>query len=85
MLPDWIPDNALSYLAHTAGGLPLRAVARARGCHASTVMRHVRRVEAWREDPLIDEALEHIARTHSSESVRVAASRELSPMPSPAG
>jgi hypothetical protein len=84
MLPDWIPDNALSYLAHTAGGLPLRAVARARGCHASTVMRHVRRVEAWREDPLIDEALEHIARTHSSESVRVAASRELSPMPSPA-
>jgi hypothetical protein len=82
-LPDWLPDHALSYLAHTAGGLPLRVVARARGCHASTIMRHVRRVEAWRDDPLIDEALEHLARQHSSDSVRSAVSRELSSMPSP--
>ena len=50
-----------------AAGLPLRALARARGCHASTVLRQVRRIEAWRDDPLVDEALERIARDHAAE------------------
>ena len=65
MIPGWLPEGALAYLAHTAGGLPIRAVARARGCHASTILRQVRRIEAWRDDPLIDEALERIARDHA--------------------
>ena len=62
MIPAWLPDAAATYVAHTGGGQPLRALARAKGCHASTVMRQVRRVEAWRDDPLIDEALERLIR-----------------------
>ena len=70
MIPGWLPEGAVAYLAHTAAGLPIRAVARARGCHASTVLRQIRRVEAWRDDPLIDEALERIAREHAAELAR---------------
>ena len=83
MIPGWLPDGAVAYLAHTAEGLPIRAVARARGCHASTVLRQIRRMEAWRDDPLIDEALERIAREHAADlSARV--SKELPSMPQPA-
>lgn len=56
-LPNWLPDAVLVYLSHTAEGVSLRELARQRGAHASTVMRQVRRCEAMREDPLIDEAL----------------------------
>lgn len=65
MIPGWLPEAALTYLAHTSGGQPLRAIARAKGCHASTVLRQVRRVEAWRDDPLVDEALERIGQAHA--------------------
>ena len=83
MIPAWLPEVAVTYLAHTQAGMPIRALARARGCHASTVLRQVRRVEAWRDDPLIDEALERLARTHHPDSVRSAVSKEPS-MPMPA-
>ncbi len=83
MIPGWLPDVAVTYVAHTAGGLPLRALARARGCHASTVMRQIRRVEAWRDDPLVDEALERLARIHAAECAATV-SKESPPMPSPA-
>lgn len=56
-LPNWLPDAVLVYLTHTAEGVSLRELARQRGAHASTVMRQVRRCEAMREDPLVDEAL----------------------------
>jgi hypothetical protein len=59
-IPAWLPELAVTYLAHTSGGLGIRALARARGCHASTVLRQVRKVEAWRDDPLVDEALDRI-------------------------
>ncbi len=55
--PAWVPGDARAYLEHTHRGLPMRAVARATGCHASTVLRHVRRLESRRDDPLVDEAL----------------------------
>lgn len=55
--PDWLPDGARLYLSHTSQGLSLRALARREGCHASTVLRHVRRFENRRDDPLVDEAL----------------------------
>ena len=42
------------YLAHTEGGESLRALAGATGTHCSTVTRAVRRVEAKREDPLVE-------------------------------
>jgi len=35
----------------------MRALARARGGHASTILRQVRRLETRRDDPLVDEAL----------------------------
>lgn len=62
-IPAWVPEVAATYLAHVSQGLPLRELARAKGCHASTVLRQVRRVEALRDDPLVDEALERVAKT----------------------
>ncbi|NEY89042.1 DUF6456 domain-containing protein [Tabrizicola oligotrophica] len=61
-LPDWLPDAVRLYLDHTADGLSLRALARRDGCHASTVLRTVRRYEKRREDPLLDEALDALVR-----------------------
>jgi len=60
-LPVWVPHIVQNYLDHTATGTSIRAVARARGHHASTVLRHVRHLENRRDDPLIDEALEALA------------------------
>ena len=56
-LPSWVPSGALYYLAHTENGRPIRALARAAGCHASTVLRQIRKVELRRDDPLVDAAL----------------------------
>jgi hypothetical protein len=63
MLPTWLPGAVRLYLDHTEDGLSLRALARRDGCHASTVMRTVRRYERRREDPLMDEALDALARS----------------------
>ncbi|MBV7379454.1 DUF6456 domain-containing protein [Maritimibacter dapengensis] len=56
-LPDWVPDPVKTYLAHLEGGNSFRHIARKRGCHASTIMRQVRRTEGLRDDPLADAAL----------------------------
>ena len=56
-LPAWVPPNVSLYLRHTATGLSLRALAREQGCHASTILRQVRRLENRRDDPLVDNAL----------------------------
>ena len=63
-LPVWVPDAARLYLSHTGSGRSLRALARDTGCHASTVLRQVRRVEARREDLLVDLALDHLGAIH---------------------
>jgi hypothetical protein len=60
--PDWVPAGARLYLSHTAAGLSMRALARRTGCHASTVLRHVRRLENRRDDPLVDDALTRLDR-----------------------
>jgi hypothetical protein len=65
-LPSWLPELAVTYLAHTCGGLAIRALARAKGCHASTILRQVRKVEAWRDDPLVDEALDEMERAFAA-------------------
>lgn len=49
--------DAAVYLAHTGGGESLRALAEATGTHPSTVLRRVRRVEARRDDPLVESML----------------------------
>lgn len=59
--PSWVPDPARRYLAHTALGTPIRDLARAAGCHASTVLRQVRKIEAQREDALLDAGLRQLA------------------------
>ncbi|MBA3324435.1 MAG: helix-turn-helix domain-containing protein [Rhodobacteraceae bacterium] len=79
-MPDWLPDLAITYLAHTSAGVPIRVIARAKGCAASTVLRQVRKVEAWRDDPLIDEALERLGRTHASHCAEVSVNQEFPPM-----
>ena len=61
-LPSWVPAAARLYLSHTEQGQSLRALARAEGVHASTVMRQVRQFESRRDDPLVDQALSRLAR-----------------------
>ncbi|MGR3546983.1 MAG: DUF6456 domain-containing protein [Roseovarius sp.] len=59
-MPGWVPHGALHYLAHTETGAPIRALARQAGCHASTIMRQIRRIETRRDDPLVDAALRRL-------------------------
>ncbi|WP_243697936.1 DUF6456 domain-containing protein [Rhodovulum bhavnagarense] len=59
--PSWLPRGARWYLAHIEQGLSMRMLAQQAGCHASTVQRAVRRIEARRDDPLIDSALDRLA------------------------
>ena len=86
-LPVWMPVGMRHYLTHVNAGISIRAIARAEGVNPSTVLRAVRKVEARRDDPLVDEALKDLAapfeenamsrhtanriRTHEQESRRV--------------
>lgn len=63
-VPRWVPEGARRYLAHTEAGRSIRDLARGAGCHASTVMRQIRKVELRRDDPLVDAALHTLAATH---------------------
>ncbi|MCX7565369.1 DUF6456 domain-containing protein [Sulfitobacter sp. F26169L] len=56
-LPCWVPQSVQNYIDHTEMGVPIRALARKQGCHASTVLRQIRRVETLRDDPLVDGVL----------------------------
>ncbi|MFY0680017.1 MAG: helix-turn-helix domain-containing protein [Thalassovita sp.] len=60
MLPGWVPQAAHHYLAHTEDGLSMRLLARQAGCHASTVMRQIRKLECRRDDQLVDQALRRL-------------------------
>ncbi len=64
-LPVWLPETVRLYLDHTEVGISFRELARREGCHASTVLRKVRRYENRRDDPLMDEALSALAYTSS--------------------
>jgi hypothetical protein len=57
-LPGWVPDAARHYLSHIEMGHPIRALARSAECHASTILRQIRRLETRRDDPLVDDALD---------------------------
>ncbi|ROU04406.1 helix-turn-helix domain-containing protein [Histidinibacterium lentulum] len=61
-MPGWVPDAVGHYLAHVDGGIPIRALARRIDVHASTVLRQIRRIEARRDDPLVDGGLRRLAR-----------------------
>lgn len=53
------------YIDHVENGISLRKIARRDGVHPSTVLRRIRKIEARREDPLLDDILTRIsAQTH---------------------
>ncbi len=57
------------YLRHVEGGESIRALARETGCHASTILRRIRRFEARRDDPLVDRAVERAAGNRKSHAL----------------
>lgn len=61
--PTWLPASLVAYLAHIEFGVPIRAIGRARACHASTISRQISRWEQLRDDRLIDEALNGLVKT----------------------
>ena len=63
-VPAWVPMPALRYLAHIEAGLPIRELARSAGCHASTILRQIRKLENRRDDLLVDEALRRLGGLH---------------------
>lgn len=70
-LPVWLPEATRNYLQHVACGQSIRHIARERDGVASTVLRQVRRIEARRDDPLLDEglsALTAVAQTLAGEA-----------------
>jgi len=67
-LPTWVPEEACRYLDHTEAGRSIRQLARSAGCHPSTVLRQIRKIETRREDPLVDEALDRLATNHYAAS-----------------
>lgn len=78
-LPSWVPKSAGIYLQHTLLGTSIRSVARSIQSHPSTVLRQIRRLEAMRDDPLVDAALSSLENSpvgHAKE-----AQKEFSDMP----
>ena len=69
IIPKWVPQAAQRYLRHTKQGISIRAVARDAGCHASTILRQIRRYENRRDDPLVDEALRVLGHQHFSKTL----------------
>jgi hypothetical protein len=82
-VPDWVPEGARDYLAHVAAGQSLRAIAKANGTAPSTICRRVRRIEALRDDPLIDEALDALAALAATGGGREETLQELTHMTAP--
>ncbi len=60
-VPAWVPSDVRNYVFHTEMGQPIRALARSQACHASTIMRQIRKVESRRDDPLVDRAIKALA------------------------
>ena len=79
-VPDWVPEAARRYIAHTEAGMSIRALARRAGCHASTVLRQIRAYEARRDDLLVDAALRRFGRGGSSPFAGRALHKEVSGM-----
>jgi len=68
-----VPANdAAVYLAHTGHGESLRAIAKAAGTCPSTVVRAVRRVEARRDDPLVDSIVTDLEHRIATQEMPVA-------------
>ncbi|MXQ07270.1 helix-turn-helix domain-containing protein [Alphaproteobacteria bacterium GH1-50] len=68
-VPPWVPVDVRRYIAHTEDGQSIRAIARKAGCHASTVLRQVRRCETRRDDLLIDMGLTRLGLQHAPDGL----------------
>ncbi|AKS45966.1 hypothetical protein SAMN05444287_1071 [Octadecabacter temperatus] len=68
-VPSWVPNEVRNYVFHTEMGQPIRVLARSQSCHASTIMRQIRKVETRRDDPLVDRAIKALAEENSSKPV----------------
>lgn len=75
-----VPEQVATYLAHTAGRVPIRALARAKGCHASTILRQIRRMEQKRDDPMFDEAVNAADQLIIMKNTQPVSSEELAAM-----
>jgi len=64
-VPAWVPVDVRNYVFHTEMGQPIRALARSQACHASTIMRQIRKIEQRRDDPLVDRAIKSLAQPTS--------------------
>ena len=53
-----VSQEVMIYVAHTDREISIRQIARSLGCHASTVLRRIRKIEARRDDPLMDQMLD---------------------------
>lgn len=62
---NWVPSEAIHYIDHTVNGKSIRAIARDKNCHPSTILRQVRRYESRRDDPLVDAALRSLSEPNS--------------------
>ena len=60
-VPSWVPIDVQNYVFHTEMGQPIRVLARSQACHASTIMRQIRKVEQRRDDPLVDRAIQALS------------------------
>ncbi len=80
-LPEWVPPGALHYIAHTEHGTPIRGLARAAGCHASTILRQIRKLELRRDDPLVDAALRRLGAVRGGASAPSRLSRPAKAAP----
>ncbi|TQS73031.1 helix-turn-helix domain-containing protein [Rhodobacteraceae bacterium] len=81
-MPSWLPDYARLYLNHVEHGVSIRQLARDEGCHASTILRRIRRIEEKRDDPLVDEALDRL-RDHKTCDLHADAGSEAVAPPAP--
>nr|WP_296419226.1 DUF6456 domain-containing protein [Pseudooctadecabacter sp.] len=68
-VPSWLPVDVRNYVFHTEMGQPIRALARSQACHASTIMRQIRKVETRRDDPLVDRAIKALAEEETAKSL----------------
>lgn len=58
--PRQLTTDIAVYLAHVEAGVSMRGIAGALGRHPSTILRAVRRIEAMRDDPLVERTLETV-------------------------
>lgn len=81
--PGWVPLATRQYLAHVAGGHSVRRIAERSGQAPSTVSRRVRQIEARRDDPLVNEALDALMRAAAAEGRCMSEGQEHDKMTAP--